>query len=373
MWVAATVLGILAVAVLLAGMYPYYRYAHSPEKRWRDRVMTLQRRARAVARAEWASANHLAAKQQSEERESHARALAELLHSIPVDELNGYPRIGPGTVAKLREHGVSDLGGLRESYIHIPGLGVKRMRDLAAASDDLARKMIERFDRGGCPQATQYQAAVTAIRTRYRQAAERARARAQAADAVVASLRLAADAAERVNFFRYYFVPDRSPVSAELLATALPDLDAALHEADHVGLVPAALRSRPPSVPGQPRPVAMTNVSRPAASAPTNDGALGNSASPSGPEPRSVLEIEAGAPVSAEIIRRQYQLLTDRYGVERIQHLGSDFLDLAESKRALIRQAALAMLRPLGEPLDSPSTGPQELRHNPDLDQVFGV
>ena len=47
---------------------------------------------------------------------------------------------------------------------------------------------------------------------------------------------------------------------------------------------------------------------------------------------------------------------------------------MADRKRADLRRAAEALIAPFGVPLDPPAAPPQpaDLRHNPDLDDVFG-
>ena len=46
---------------------------------------------------------------------------------------------------------------------------------------------------------------------------------------------------------------------------------------------------------------------------------------------------------------------------------------MAQAKRAAVEAAAVALLAPLGEPLRLPEKElSQELRHNPDLDALFG-
>src|SRR5262249_6641751 len=92
-------------------------------------------------------------------------------------------------------------------------------------------------------------------------------------------------------------------------------------------------------------------------------------------DPRAVLEIDRSVPLTADLIRRQYNLLSARLAPEKAQAMGAEFVAMAESKRAAIRAAAETLLQPLGEPLEHPEqqTTPAELRHNPDLDAMFGA
>jgi hypothetical protein len=87
------------------------------------------------------------------------------------------------------------------------------------------------------------------------------------------------------------------------------------------------------------------------------------------------LEIEPSTRLSGDLIRRQFNLLCGRYAAEKFDAMGLEFVAVAQSKRTAIREAAAALLEPLGEKLEQPAPGivQPELRHNPDLDDVFGV
>ena len=87
------------------------------------------------------------------------------------------------------------------------------------------------------------------------------------------------------------------------------------------------------------------------------------------------MEIDSNVPLSADLIRRQYRLLSERYSPEKIAALGAEFVTIAEQKRAAALAAARALIAPLGEELERPveNAPPAGLRDNPDLDAVFGV
>jgi uncharacterized tellurite resistance protein B-like protein len=89
----------------------------------------------------------------------------------------------------------------------------------------------------------------------------------------------------------------------------------------------------------------------------------------------ALLEIDLSTPLSADLLRRQYHLLMERYAAEKVAALGPEFVAMADSKRTAIRAAASGLLETLGEPLETtpPATAPPELRHNPDLDAMFGA
>ncbi len=89
---------------------------------------------------------------------------------------------------------------------------------------------------------------------------------------------------------------------------------------------------------------------------------------------RDTLGIDAGVPLSAELIRRQYRLLSERYGDTRFSGTDAEFARLAESKRKSLLRAAEWLIKAFGEPLEAPTATkpPPDDRHNPDLDAVFG-
>jgi hypothetical protein len=55
--------------------------------------------------------------------------------------------------------------------------------------------------------------------------------------------------------------------------------------------------------------------------------------------------------------------------------MGAEFVTMADAKLAALRRAAELLLGAMGESLDTDAPAPasQELRHNPDLDDVFGI
>jgi len=91
-------------------------------------------------------------------------------------------------------------------------------------------------------------------------------------------------------------------------------------------------------------------------------------------DPRAVLEIEPGTPLSVELIRRRYTLLTEKTDLVRASAMGPEFAKLAADKRQAVRAAAETLMAPFGEPLDKPTPAAStDLRDNPMLDDVFGA
>ncbi len=91
-------------------------------------------------------------------------------------------------------------------------------------------------------------------------------------------------------------------------------------------------------------------------------------------DPRTLLDIDPGTELSPELIRRNYSLLSDKLDAGKATAMGTDFARLASEKRAALRTAAEALIAPFGVPLDPPAAPapPADIRHNPDLDDIFG-
>lgn len=92
-------------------------------------------------------------------------------------------------------------------------------------------------------------------------------------------------------------------------------------------------------------------------------------------DPRDELEIPRDAEVTVELVRRRFHLASDRLDVSRLGELGVEFAKLAKIKRERLQEAARSLLEPLGAPLEVPSesAAAAEMRHNPDLDAMFGA
>jgi hypothetical protein len=92
------------------------------------------------------------------------------------------------------------------------------------------------------------------------------------------------------------------------------------------------------------------------------------------PERRKLLEIDADVPLSADLIRRQYSRLAERYAPEKVALMGPEVVALVRTKSDAVRAAASALLESLGETLEQPppTAESEALRHNPDLDALFG-
>jgi uncharacterized tellurite resistance protein B-like protein len=93
------------------------------------------------------------------------------------------------------------------------------------------------------------------------------------------------------------------------------------------------------------------------------------------PACRAALEIAPEAPLSVDLIRRQYRLLSERLAPAKFSSHGPEFVKMAAEKHARAERAARHLLAEYNEPLEPPEAAPPpaDPRHNPDLDAVFGV
>jgi uncharacterized tellurite resistance protein B-like protein len=91
-------------------------------------------------------------------------------------------------------------------------------------------------------------------------------------------------------------------------------------------------------------------------------------------EYRAALEVPPNGPLTADLIRRHYRLLCERCDPAKFESHGPEFIEVARNKLQRAEAAARALLAPMGEPLEveAPAEEAKELRHNPDLDAIFG-
>lgn len=89
----------------------------------------------------------------------------------------------------------------------------------------------------------------------------------------------------------------------------------------------------------------------------------------------TILEIETSAPLSADVVRRHYTRLMGKYAPEKVQALGSDVVAVIQRKRHEVEVAARALMAQWNEELIPKNSQPipPDLRHNPDLDALFGA
>src|SRR5579872_3209743 len=200
----AVVVAVGGLAALITALVLYFRFCHSPEKRWRDEVLGLLWAAEERARSEKHGLRQLRGDQDAESRRLREEALHAHLSNVAVSELEAYPGIGPATVSKLHEAGYVNLATLAHAQLRLHGLGEKRLADIHHAVRDLLHKAHNQFDRAACPPALALAKKLEQLSARYEQLEVRAGARSQAAEGVVGQLQSRAAFARRVTLWRWF-------------------------------------------------------------------------------------------------------------------------------------------------------------------------
>jgi hypothetical protein len=342
---------VIALAMLLASFALYARFHKSAEKRWANRVFLLLREAERRVRSANRELVRLKAERDIKTRSLQEEAFTEHLRRVPVDALSAYPGIGPGTVGKLRSEGYVDLALLHRSRLQISGLGQKRLADVNRAVADLLKKARKDFDAGDCPSADSSTKSQRELSDRYDLLEASARRSEQAARQLIDNLAERVKYAQMVTFRRWLRPIGKTPlIPKELMDEPLPALEAFPQSAEPSASAPAAQPTVPAAVP------------QASSSGPTREESL------------KLLEIPANTPLSSDRVRRQYNLLSERSNPDKVASMGAEFVALAQAKQKQLRQAAEMLLDSMGEKLETqPPAPPQlDLRHNPDLDDVFG-
>jgi hypothetical protein len=335
---------ILLTILLGAGIIVYLPYARSPEKQWRDRVRQLLASARRQVAVERHALLQNTSRRRTEESTLRERAWVAFLDTIPVEQLDEYPGIGPATLAKLRAAGYTTLAVFQHSPLHLPGLGAKRLADIDRAVRDLTAQCRSRFEAGACAEGQELAERLKSLAAQAQDGEARARARLEVVEAFDKSLGPLADLARAVTLRDYWRSSRGSLVPAEILRAPLPDLE-------------RALAAVPP----------------PSAAPPTAQPPVSEAKPASRADLAAVLQIDSVDLLTPELVRRQYNLLSERYDPDKLQTLGPEFMELARSKRAAVQAAAQALMEQLGAKLEEP---PAPVRHdpreNPDLDAILG-
>ncbi|HVK13961.1 MAG TPA: helix-hairpin-helix domain-containing protein [Gemmataceae bacterium] len=472
------VLAVVLLAVAAGGVL-YVRFRRSPARVWKGRLVAqrtaLDERLRS-ARRTIAEIDAGPAGLRQEYLDRHLRGLT-------VDSLIGYPGIGPATVGRLRDEGITSIdAALKVRLEDVGGIGPSRGTELIKAIKQVRQDAVSRFEAGACPEAVAYAEESARRKAAGQQRRAAAEATARAAETALERLAERTRLAAGINFLGYLF---RRPVAgltdavmAEPMDLPAPPPELPIAKLDPVptpvaspppppapevtpfdrlkaaarfgyaiaradGRIAAAERkqiraflerryARDPGLAGRLDPLvsqveadvpalgdALWDVKAaiPAADWPdlyqfaaavadaagvrntreieclarvaeglnintTPSPVVTPAATPqvaaaatiSDSEARAVLEIADHVPLSADLVRRQYRLLVDRFDPSKFAGHGTEFTSMAAEKRARVEQAARHLLAEYNEPLDVPTApAPADPRHNPDLDAVFGV
>lgn len=161
--------------------------------------------------------------------------------------------------------------------------------------------------------------------------------------------------------------PKPSPSPPQTFKSSAPQRPASSRVVSAAPPVALQLSSAVPAVSPSPTLLTSPPATPPVLPSPKPTGPTSN-------ECLGLLEISPDTPLSADLVRRQWNLLSERLAPEKVASMGPEFVKLAQAKLAALRRAAESLLQAMGEKLETkPATSPaQDLRHNPDLDDVFG-
>src|SRR5262249_4363459 len=140
----------------------------------------------------------------------------------------------------------------------------------------------------------------------------------------------------------------RNPREAALLHRIARAFGLPTDEIVNAPIVPAELgSSRPVALPAEPP-------------APAQAASVMTAAE----DPRKLLQIESGTPLSADFVRRQFNLLSEKLSSDKLATAGPEFAALAKAKLVAVRSAASKLLEQWNETLDSgtATTATPELR-----------
>jgi hypothetical protein len=406
-------LGLFVLWFVISTVRLYTRFLRTPAKRWRDQVFQLRTEAQRRSVVEREALRRAGVTTEYEEKTLRDQAFYDFLTGISVRDLDPYPGIGPATIAKLHDAGFTNLALLQSGPLRVQGLGGKRLGDVIRAVRDLVKQARSRFHAGACPEAQELAARIQILRASASEEGFRAGARLQAVERMQEQLAPLAEEAQNITFAAYLNSVFRKGPFSPLFESELPNLEKAIQAADDEARAiyaarnqqeknqVAAVQSAPIAV-AKPsvdlfRQMLATTLDAPAAQRaaathppladthpPVEAAPLAKQASQSDekrqPEAThkdhlTVLEIDPAVPLSADLVRRQYNLLSERYAAEKFASAGPEFVSLAEQKREALVAAATALLDEFGEKVEAAlpaAAAPPELRHNPDLDAVFG-
>jgi uncharacterized tellurite resistance protein B-like protein len=473
------VLATLALIALIFAVFGFFylRFLRTPARVWKGRLLSV----RTTLEEKLRSAQRTLAEIDAEPPGLRQEYLDRHLRGLSVDSLMGYPGIGPATVSRLKDEGITSIDAtLKVRLEDIGGIGPSRGTELIKAVKQVRQDAVSRFDAGACPEAVAYAQEVARRKAEGQQRRGAAEASVRTAEAGLAHLAERSRIAAGISFWGYLFgkpvpgltdsvmaesfdapelpvakfvapppvvespspppalTPPVSPLDRLKAATrfgfAIAKADGRIAASERkqiraflerryardpelAGRLDGLLQSIESEVPtlgdalwGVQQTIPQTDwpdLYQFAASVADAAGvrntreieclarvaeALKIDTAPVAPpvvppvpvatpqaavtdaEARTILEIAADVPLSADLVRRQYRLLTDRFDPSKFTGHGAKFTGMAAEKRARVEQAARHLLAEYNEPLELPSApGPADPRHNPDLDAVFGV
>jgi uncharacterized tellurite resistance protein B-like protein len=244
--------GLFVAALVVLGV-AHLRYADTPAAQWKRRVIhAMHEQQSRLNAARW----RLAEKPKDESAKLKEEFLGHDLGGLAVEELARYPGIGPATVSRLRDAGlttVADCSRIRLSGIQ--GIGPSRQAELKEAIRNARRDAESRFDAGASPGAMALAGEMKRREVdRQRQQVE-AEQQMRAAEATLAAMEDQVRIARRITFIGYLRGRKPAGLTGELLQRPIVD---AVVEAPPPAEVVAPMSATRPSAAVDATPMPLT-------------------------------------------------------------------------------------------------------------------
>lgn len=171
MWLIV-LLALLGFSVAGAMAYLYWDFTQTPQRKWRMQVFHLLVEFDRRIRAEQCNFESLAIQEQREQKSLIENHLRDALRAVPIEELRGFPGIGPGTITNLNAAGYSTVDDLRNRPINISGFGDKRISDVRFAVSQIVERHEKALSDPRYMLATALQNDLSILHEKYKQAAD---------------------------------------------------------------------------------------------------------------------------------------------------------------------------------------------------------
>jgi len=231
--------GLLMAALVVFGI-AYLRYAGTPRARWKYRVMKAMREQQSrLNAARW----RLAEKPRDDSAKLREEFFGHDLGGLAVEELARYPGIGPVTVSRLRDAGLTTVGDCaRVRLSGIQGIGPSRQAELKQAIRSARRDAESRFDAGASRGAAAMAEEINRRHVDRQRQQIAAEGQVRAAEASLAAMDEQVRVARGVTFLRYLRGRKPDGLTDELMNRPIVEVAVAAAQ-------PAEVQASAPSTP----------------------------------------------------------------------------------------------------------------------------
>ncbi len=167
MFIVYSILAVLLIGQLICTIYLVTKYSSSPEKQWKNKVLSSLENIQTAQKREQHSYDTMSRSQRIEVERLESQAINRLLQQMPVSMLADYPGIGPSTVEKLQYAGFSTVFDVHTRGINIHGIGDKRLSDINQAQNQLCQQVLAKIKNANSIEYQQLAQATKAINEAY--------------------------------------------------------------------------------------------------------------------------------------------------------------------------------------------------------------